>query len=111
MAFVIAVTDPAVQASIVAALGSIAAAAIAAIAAAAIGKQLSGKKKLQTALSEAVTDIEFLLVVEQEHCALHKEVSEESFKQRVRQAARDRGHEWSGRFTPGRVRAMSMIKD
>ena len=39
-----------------------------------------------------------------------KEVSEESFKQRVRQSVRDQGLEWSGRFTPGRVRSMSIIK-
>ena len=109
MAFEVAITDPSVQASIISALGGIVAAAIAAIAAAVIGKQISGRKKLQVALLDAVDDIEFLLAVEQEHCNLHKEVSEESFKQRVRQSVRDQGLEWSGRFTPGRVRSMSII--
>ena len=110
MAFEVAITDPSVQASIISALGGIVAAAIAAIAAAVIGKQISGRKKLQVALLDAVDDIEFLLAVEQEHCNLHKEGSEESFKQRVRQSVRDQGLEWSGRFTPGRVRSMSIIK-
>lgn len=110
MAFEVAITDPSVQASIISALGGIVAAAIAAIAAAVIGKQISGRKKLQAALLDAVDDIEFLLAVEQEHCNLHKEVSEESFKQRVRQSVRDQGLEWSGRFTPGRVRSMALIK-
>ena len=110
MAFEVAITAPSVQASIISALGGIVAAAIAAIAAAVIGKQISGRKKLQVALLDAVDDIEFLLAVEQEHCNLHKEVSEESFKQRVRQSVRDQGLEWSGRFTPGRVRSMSIIK-
>lgn len=77
MAFEVAITDPSVQASIISALGGIVAAAIAAIAAAVIGKQISGRKKLQVALLDAVDDIEFLLAVEQEHCNLHKEVSEE----------------------------------
>ena len=107
MAIEIAIADPAVQSSIISAIGGIVAAAIAAIAAAMIGKQIAGRKKLQTALHD---DIEFLLAVESEHCVLHKELSEVSFKQRVRQAVRDQGLEWSGRFTPGRVRSMSILK-
>ena len=110
MAIEFAISDPAVQASIISAIGGVVAAAIAAIAAAIIGKQIAGRKKLQAALTDAVTDIEFLLAVEQEHCNLHKEVSEESFKQRVRQTARDQGFDWSGRFTPGRVRSLSILK-
>ena len=110
MAIEIAIADPAVQSSIISAIGGIVAAAIAAIAAAMIGKQIAGRKKLQTALQDAVDDIEFLLAVESEDCVLDKELSEVSFKQRVRQAVRDQGLEWSGRFTPGRVRSMSILK-
>lgn len=110
MAFEIAFGDASVQASIISALGGVVAATIAAIAAGVIGKQISGRKKLLAALNDAVGDIEFLLAVEQEHCNLHKEVSDESFKQRVRQSVRDQGLEWSARFTPGRVRSMSLVK-
>ncbi len=109
MSFEIVTTDPAVQSAIIQAVGSVLAAAIAAIAAALIGHQIAGRKRLQTALKTAVSDIQFLLVVEAAHCELHKEVSEESFKQRIRQGARDGGHEWSGKFTPGRARTLSIL--
>ena len=109
MAFEIVVTDPAVQSAIIQAVGGILSATIAAIAAALIGHQIAGRKRLQAALPAAVSDIQFLLAVETAHCDLHKEVSEESFKQRIRQVAREQGHEWSGKFTPGRARTMSIL--
>lgn len=110
MTFEIVFTDPAVQAAVISAIGGIIAALIAAIAAALIGKQIAGRKKLQSALQDAVADIEFLLGVENEHCNLHKEMSDVSYKQRVRQSVRDQGLEWTGRFTPGRVRSMSILR-
>ena len=106
---IVLMTDPAVQAAIISAVGGVLAATIAALAAAVIGQQIAGRRKLQTALLDAVDDIEFLLAVEQEHCNLHKELNEESFKQRIRQAVRENGLAWSGRFTPGRVRSLSII--
>lgn len=109
MAVEIVITDPAVQSAIIQAIGGVLSAAIATIAAALIGNQIAGRKRLQAALQAAVSDIQFLLAVETAHCDLHKEVSDESFKQRIRQVARKQGHEWSGKFTPGRARMMGIL--
>lgn len=109
MAFEIAVSDPAVQSAIIQSAGGILSAAIAAIAAALIGHQIAGRKRLKSLLQTAVSDVQFLLAVETAHCELHKEVSEESFKQRIREVAREQGNEWSGKFTPGRARTMSIL--
>ena len=109
MVFEFGYNDPAVQSAVIQAVGGILAALIAAIAAAVIGKQFADRKRLQSALQSAVDDIGFLLQVESLHCDLHKEVSEESFKARIRQQARDQGLDWSGKFTPGRVRPMSIL--
>lgn len=49
-------------------------------------------------------DIAFQLEVEKIHCELHEERGFTSRKNIAREMARDRGFEWSGRFTPGRVR-------
>lgn len=76
---------------------------IAAIATAVIGKQFANRRKLQEKLLLAQRDIEFLLVVEEEHCALHVSRSGESYKNRMRQKAKQRNFVWSGKFTPGRA--------
>ena len=109
MAFEIAINDPAFQSSVVSAVGAILSALIAALCATIIGRQIADRRKLQAALQCAVGDIHFLLAVESAHCDRHKEFTEESFKQRIRQVARDQGFEWSGRYTPGRVRSMSLL--
>ena len=103
--------DPAVQAAIIGAVGSVFAAAIAAICAGVLGHQIAGRKRMKALLQAAVDDIAFLLTVEEEHCNLQRQFMEESFKQRIRSLARDRGMTWSGRFTPGRVRAMSLLNE
>lgn len=98
-------TDPAVQAAIISAVGSVVAAAIAALCAAIIGKQITGRKRLQEKLDQAQGDILFLLAVEEEHCKLHQVDTEISNKRRVRRVAGERGFRWSGRFTPSRIKA------
>lgn len=95
--------DPSVQAALIGAIGSILTSAIAAICASIIGKQIAGRKRLHEKLLIAQDDIEFLLRVEETHCQLHKERSGTSLKQSVRKSVREQGHEWSGKFTPGRV--------
>ena len=102
--------DPGVQSAIIQSAGSILAALIASACAAVIGKQIAGRKKLQSMLQAAVEDIEFLLVVEEEHCSLHRARDAESNKMRIRQKAQERGVAWSGRFTPGRVKAMALLQ-
>lgn len=102
-------TDPAVQAAAISAIGGVLAAAIAAICAAIIGHEIADRKKLKSMLQAAVDDVAFLLVVEEKHCNLQRQFTEESFKQRIRGVARDRGLTWSGKFTPGRVRGLSML--
>lgn len=97
-------TDPAVQAAIVEAVGNVLATTIAAISAALIGQQFLNRKKLQETLSEAQADIRFLLAVEEEHCEMHREAEQQSFKNTVRNLAYGRGLLWSGNHTPGRVK-------
>lgn len=95
--------DPAVQSAVIQSSGSIVATLIAAVAASVIGKRFVSRKRLQEKLLMAQGDIEFLLAVEEGHCAMHLKVSGESHKNRVRQRAKDRGLVWSGKFTPGRA--------
>lgn len=96
--------DPAVLSAIISSSGGVIAAVIAAIAAAVIGKQFANRKKLQQKLLLVQQDLVFLLAVEEAHCEMHKKVSGESNKLRVRRLVTDHGLEWSGRFTPGRVK-------
>ncbi|WP_425952953.1 hypothetical protein [Ralstonia pseudosolanacearum] len=95
--------DPAVQASIIGAVGTLVASTIAAVCAAIIGKHIANRKRLQEKLRIAQSDIAFLLEVEQLHCEIHKKQGGSSHKNLVREDAKKRGLEWSGKFTPGRV--------
>ena len=104
-------TDPAVQSAVIQTAGTIIAAGLAAICAAIIGKRISDRDKLKEKLNAAINDIAFLLEVEKVHVDLHKENSNESFKLRVRQAVGETGLFWSGRFTPGRAKALSQKID
>lgn len=97
--------DPAVQAAMIQALGAVIATSIAALSAAILGRQIAARRRLEEKLQMAQGDICFLLEVEKTHCRLHQEKGKESNKLRVRREVQERGYTWSGRFTPGRVRA------
>lgn len=97
--------DPAVQAAVIQSLGAMIAAVIAAIVATMIGRQFADRKRLQENLTLAQGDIHFLLAVEEEYGKLHQQVTQETYKRRVRRMAIQRGLQWSGKFTPGRVKA------
>lgn len=90
---------PEVQAALIAAVGSIAAALIAAVAAALIGHQVLGRKRLVEKLELARNDIQFLLEVERQHCSVHRVRENQSNKLRIRKAARAAGYRWTGKFT------------
>lgn len=96
--------DPAVLSAAIQSTGGIIAATLAAIAAAIIGKQFANRKHLQEKLLACQQDVVFLLAVEEAHCELHMKISGESFKRRMRQVATSRDLNWSGKFTPGRVK-------
>lgn len=95
--------DPAVQASIIAALGTILATVIGAVSAAIIGRQFANRKKLSEKLDTALNDIAFMLIVEEEHCERHREDSDASLKITMRDRARDQGYTWSGKYSMGRI--------
>lgn len=103
MQFNIDFSSAAVQAALISATGSIIAAALAALAAGLIGKQIAGRRKLAEKLDIAMKDLAFLLEVEAQHCEQNKTNGEGSQKLKMRDAAREKGENWSGRFTPGRV--------
>ncbi len=95
--------DPAVQAALISAIGEIISTTLAAICAAAIGKLIAGRKKLAANLEVAINDIAFLLAIEELHCQEKKNLGLGSRKIKIRDLARERGQNWSGRFTAGRI--------
>lgn len=92
-------SDAAVQAALIQAIGGVVAAAIAAAAAAIIGKRFADQKRLQEKNAALQSDLFFLLAVEDEHCQRHGQ------KIVIRESVRKQGFSWSGKFTPGRVKA------
>lgn len=58
---------------------------------------------LEKAHAVATSDILFLLAVEEKHCQHRKDHEGNSAKLVVRHAVTSEGHEWSGRYTPGRI--------
>lgn len=69
------------------------------------GQFAMSRKRLQEKLEIAQADVAFLLAVEQAHCEKHKQLNQASFKTRIRKEVHEQGLTWSGRYTPGRVRA------
>jgi len=94
---------PEVQAALIIASGTIISTAIGSTAAALIGNRILKQEKLQKDLKTAISDIEFLLMVEREHCEENKLDQGSSNFHKVRSRIRAQ-HAWSGRFTPGRAR-------
>ncbi len=97
-------TDPQIVSAIIQSVGAIIATVIAATTAALIGKKFLKQERIQNDLDTAKKDIEFLLVVEKEHCDKHKSNDGTSYKNTLRKIVIENGFEWSGRFTPGRVK-------
>ncbi len=92
----IATSDPAVQAAIIEAVGSVAAALIAGCAAAIIGQRFVNQEKLKTKIKGLQDDLLFLWAVQQEYSRRFGE------KINVRDAVRSQGYVWSGRFSPAK---------
>lgn len=78
------------------------------VIAAVIRMDYLNRKRLKEKLAIAEADIQFLLACEAIHCENNVKLRNASFKNRVRNEAFAKGHTWSGRFTPGRVRAETM---
>lgn len=97
---VIVWSDAAVQAALIQAIGGVVAAIIATVAAAIIGKRFADQKRLQEKNAALQNDLFFLLAVEDEHCQRHGQ------KIIIRETVRKNGYRWSGKFTPGRVKAL-----
>lgn len=100
-------SDPSVQSALISTAGTVFATIVATVCAAIIGKRIANGEKLKENLDTAINDIAFLLVVEEEHCSIHKENTNQSSKLKIRQLAEARGLVWSGKFTPGRAKFRS----
>lgn len=74
-----------------------------------VGRAILNRKRLQEKLNVAQADIAYLLHVEALHCEYHRKESGRSYKMLVRQEATHDGLIWSGRFTPGRVKASPSV--
>jgi hypothetical protein len=91
-----------IQAAFITGSFGVIATVIGAVVALTISRKISKRQKLEEDLKEAVSDIRFLLAVEEAHCERHRETDGESYKNRTRQVVRDdKGLSFSGRFTPG----------
>lgn len=95
--------DPAVQASLISAAGSIFTSLIAGLCALLVSVQVTDRRKLAEKLVTAKADLEFMLAVEQNHCDRNLATGGQSFKNTMRKQAKDSGLTWSGKFTPGRL--------
>lgn len=104
MGITLSLADPAVVAAVVTALGSILTTLVAGSCAVLVNRQITRRRRLQAKLDAAQRDIAFLLAVEQQHCYVHSNRDGQSLKNIVRDRVRDAGLQWTGRFTPGRVR-------
>ena len=94
--------NPEILAALITGFFTVVATVIGAVIALMISRKISKRQKLEEDLKEAVSDIRFLLAVEEAQCEKHREADGESYKNRIRQAVRDdKGLSFSGRFTPG----------
>lgn len=100
-------TNFAVQAALIESIGTIFATIVAAIFASIIGKKFRDRDKLKEHLDLAISDIAYLLQVEDEHCTMNKERTSRTSKLVVRQIVSNRGLKWSGKFTPGRAKSLN----
>ena len=94
-----------IQAALISGIFTVLSAIIAAIAAAIIGKTIANGRQLEDDLETAIDDIAFLLKVERIHCEDNKRTNSSLGKNTVRDAARNAGLGFSGKFTPGVVRS------
>ena len=101
--------DPQITAAAIIGGCAVAASVIASISGALIGKRFQDQKKLKEDLREAISDIEFLLAVEEEHGKIHKQNSGSSQLRTVRSKVEGSGLSWSQRFTPGRAKNLRSI--
>lgn len=108
--FSIDLSNPEIQSALISGIFTVLSAIIASVAAAIIGQNIADRRQLQKDLEIAFNDIAFLLEVEELHCENNKNMTGASRKNTVRAAARDAGLSFSGRFTPGRVRANGMFE-
>ncbi len=99
-----------IQAALISGIFTVLSALIAAVAAAVIGQTIADRRKLERDLAIAINDIAFLLAVEELHCEHNRQTLGQSRKNTVRTLVRDSGPSFSGKFTPGRVRANSMVE-
>lgn len=92
-----------VQAAYISAASTLISTLFAGLTAIFVGKQIIKQKKAGERLYIAMSDIEFLLAVEKEHCEHHRTESDKSLKNTMRDRARELGHQWSGRFSQSKI--------
>lgn len=95
-----------VQAAYISSASTLLATLLAGITAMIVGKQIIKQKKAAERLHVAMSDIEFLLAVEKEHCEFHRNESEKSLKNTMRDRARDLGFQWSGKYSQSKIVTM-----
>lgn len=94
---------PEVQAAYISAVSTLVATLVGSLSAFFVSRQILSRKKLAEQLHQAMSDIEFLLAVEKEHCEHHRTFADRSFKNTMRDRARELGHTWSSRFEPAKI--------
>lgn len=99
--------------AIIKTVGNILTAAVPSLAAYIIGKKVVNNNKLQRRLDSALSDIQFLLMVEKLHCREHMITEGKSNKLAIRNCVKhELGFFWSGKNTLSRIdRTISLESD
>lgn len=95
-----------VQAAYIGAASTLLSTLIAGIIAILVGKQIVKQKKAAERLHVAMSDIEFLLAVEKEHCEFLRNEFDKSLKNTMRDRARELGLQWSGKYSQSKIVTM-----
>ncbi|HFI9381184.1 TPA: hypothetical protein ACGSTL_001339 [Vibrio parahaemolyticus] len=84
--------------------GSVLTAAIPSVVSFYLGRKLMKSAKLKEDLKVALSDIRFLLAVEELHCREHKELEGQSKHLTMRKSVKaERQLDWSGKFSLSRI--------
>lgn len=96
--------DQQVYIELIKAGGSVLATTVPSIVSFYLGRKLINKIKLKEDLKLAMSDILFLLAVEELHCRAHKELNGQSKRLIMRKSVKlEKQLEWSGKFSPSLI--------
>lgn len=98
------VIDNALAIAVIKSVGNILTASVPSLVSFILARRLIKTKQVQKDLKVALSDIEYLLGVEEHHCREHNENHGESMRNRIRKSVTDEvGLRWSGKFSKSKI--------